>query len=424
VSLLFETFEILPSVSLHLRQTTKFKTNTVKIFISRNLDKDATCNAILPFLLRRGTAKHPTMTAIAKRLENLYGSIIGADVLKAGEQQVIEFSLEIPNEKFLTGKKRLFTSALSFLKEIISSPATENGAFREHYLKTEIETMRRFIEGMINDKATYASEQLIRHMCRDEPYSIYEYGDLQTLKSLEPRSLYQHYQNLLSSSPIDIYITGDLEPRKTLSIAKTIFSFERSGDYRLKETDTGPLPREVRRVREETELSQARLLLGLRTNIRYCDEASYPLILASAILGGFPHSKLFRIVREKASLAYSVHSYLIRPKGLLTIYAGVDPATAEEAQSLILRQIDELKEGNISDFEMESTKKSIIDDLQTISDSAAREINFAFVNKLNKSAETPQTAIERILSTTKEQITETARKIQLDTIYLLTCRKV
>ena len=154
---MFETFEILPSVCLYLLPTAKFKTNTVKIFISRNLDRDATHNAILPFLLRRGTAKHPTMSAIAKKLENLYGTLISADVLKVGEQQVIEFSLEVPNEKFLSGKKRIFTSALSFFKEIISSPATKNGSFREDYLKTEIETMRRFIEGMINDKATYAS---------------------------------------------------------------------------------------------------------------------------------------------------------------------------------------------------------------------------------------------------------------------------
>jgi predicted Zn-dependent peptidase len=420
---LFETFEILPSVTLHLRQTAKFKTNAVKLFISRNLDKDATHNAILPFLLRRGTAKHPTMTAIVKRLENLYGTIIGTEVLKIGEQHVIEFSLEVPNEKFLPVKANLFTSALSFLKEVICSPITEDSAFRKDYLKTEVETMRRFIEAMINDKATYATEQLIRHMCPDEPFSIYEYGDIETLKTLEVRSLYQHYNSVLASSPIDIYISGDIEPRRTLSAVKRIFSLERVGDYHLNETKTHPAVSEVRRVVEETELSQARLLLGLRTDVRYCDEAMYPLILATAILGGFPHSKLFRIVREKASLAYSVHSYLIRPKGVIIIYAGVDPATAQEAETLTLRQIDELKEGNISDFEMESTKKSIVDDLHAISDSASREINFAFVNKLNNCAETPQVAIEKILSTTKEQIVDTARNIHLDTIYLLTSKK-
>jgi len=424
VLLLFETFEILPSVTLHLRQTAKFKTNTVKVFISRNLDSDATQNAILPFLLRRGTTKHRTMSAIVKRLENLYGTLIGTEVLKAGEQQVIEFSLEVPNEKFLPVKVNLFTSALSFLKEIITSPVTDNGSFREDYLKTEVETMRRFIEGMINDKAAYATEQLFRHMCHDEPFSIYEYGDVATLKTLDAHSLYQHYQNFLASSPIDIYVSGDISPSRTLRSVKRIFSLDRSGHYHLKGSQMHPAPVQVRRVVEETELSQARLLLGLRTNIAYCDEASYPLVLATAILGGFPHSKLFRIVREKALLAYSVHSYLIRPKGVMTIYAGVDPAKAQEAETLILRQIDELKEGNISNFELESTKKSIVDDLHAISDSASREINFAFVNKLNHCAETPQTVIEKILSTTKEQITETARKIQLDTIYLLTSKKV
>ncbi|MFH1422632.1 MAG: pitrilysin family protein [Planctomycetota bacterium] len=416
---MFETFNISPLLTLHVRPITKFKTRTVKIFITRNLDNNATRAAILPFLLRRGTAKHPTTTSIAKKLENMYGTGLGTDVLKIGEWQVMEFSLEVASERFIPGKKRLFPSALSFLQELIFCPVTKNGVFRSNYLKTEVENMRRFIEGMINDKATYATEQLIKHMCGNEAFSIYEYGDLESLKLLEPESLYQYYRGIMDSNPIDVYVTGDLNPEDALGRIKKIFSFERKGGYSIKKTQLAPFPKTVKRFHERIDISQARLLIGFRTDISHNDDAVYPLILASSVFGGFPHSKLFRVVREEASLAYAVHSYLIRAKGIIIVYAGVYPAKAQEAETLIMQQFEEMKSGNISDFEIESTKKNIVDDLRAISDNASREINFAFVSKLNGSKDTPEIAIEKILSVTKNQIAEASRRMFLDTVYLL-----
>ena len=46
----------------------------------------------------------------------------------------------------------------------------------------------------------------------------------------------------------------------------------------------------------------------------------------NGIFGGFPHSKLFINVREKASLAYYAASRLESHKGLLMVMSGIENA--------------------------------------------------------------------------------------------------
>ena len=52
------------------------------------------------------------------------------------------------------------------------------------------------------------------------------------------------------------------------------------------------------------------------------------------VLGGFPHSKLFRNVREKSGLCYDASSSIERFKGLLVIFAGIDAANFEETAQM------------------------------------------------------------------------------------------
>ena len=46
-----------------------------------------------PFVLGRGCRTYPTLRDIARRLEELYGAIFSADVVKIGERQLIELGL-------------------------------------------------------------------------------------------------------------------------------------------------------------------------------------------------------------------------------------------------------------------------------------------------------------------------------------------
>ena len=84
-------------------------------------------------------------------------------------------------------------------------------------------------------------------------------------------------------------------------------------------------------VREERDLEQAHLLLGLPA-FSYLDDDFYALQVLSAMLGGGMSSRLFQEVRENRGLAYSVFSFASSyvDTGLLGIYAGTgEKETAE-----------------------------------------------------------------------------------------------
>jgi len=94
-------------------------------------------------------------------------------------------------------------------------------------------------------------------------------------------------------------------------------------------------------LREERDLEQAHLLLGLPA-FSYFDDDFYALQVLSTMLGGGMSSRLFQEIRENRGLAYSIFSFAscYRDTGLLGIYAGTGE---QETRELIPVVCDELQ---------------------------------------------------------------------------------
>lgn len=415
----FQTHSLMPNFRVHIRPTTQFKTTTVRIYLTRNVDRNTTRAALLPYILRRGTRSHPTMTRISRHLESLYGTAVGTDVSKAGEWQVLSFVADAPNERYLPTRTPILERVLEFLHELIFQPAG-NGGFVKSFVESEKENLRKFILSLPEKRPSYALERLIETMCEREPFGRYEYGRAGDLKSITPANLFSFYRSMLRRAVFDVYILGDVEPEQVLRSTGRIFKGPRASRSRLSAPVIKAAARRPRVVEEHVDAAQCHLLMGYRCNAGFGQKVSQALAMAAAVLGGFPHSKLFRVVREKESLAYSVHSHFIRSKGIMVVYAGVEPGTESKARKLIEKQVREIKAGRISSFELDSTKASILDDIASITDSPAKEIHFHFVHLLHGSHATPDEITRRIASMTKKEITTAAKKLKLDTVFTLT----
>lgn len=93
------------NVNLHLVKSDKFKTDLVGVYIKRPLNQEeAAKNALLTRVIERATKTYPTAKELAVKLEELYGAVIAADVVKYGEKQVLQFKVQLPNEKLLQEK--------------------------------------------------------------------------------------------------------------------------------------------------------------------------------------------------------------------------------------------------------------------------------------------------------------------------------
>ena len=418
------TSELGNGIKLHVRPTEKFKAVVVNLLIHQNLTpENATRTALLPMVLRRGCRSLPTALDLTRKLDGLYGAEIRTDILKKGERQLVSFVLEIINERFLPSWEGILGQGLEVLACVVSDPVVQDGGFRPDYAEQEKVNLRRLIEGLINDKRQYAVARCIQEMCRDENFGIYKYGRVEDIEGLEPVGLYEYYRRLLRENPIDLFVVGDVDPAEIRSLAEKAFGFSRSGGLKV---EVGPVEHpvsEVRRVVERQDVTQGKLTLGLRTNTPRRSRDFYPLAVANGVLGGYAHSKLFQNVREKASLAYYAYSNLEVTKGLMIIGSGIEFANYERALKIILEQIDDLKAGKITDYELDSTKKAMVKDIRVAADNPAQEISLHLDGLINDRVESVEEKIAAIQKVTPDDVVRAAGQIRLDTVYFLRDRE-
>ena len=164
---------------------------------------------------------------------------------------------------------------------------------------------------------------------------------------------------------------------------------------------------------------QGKLNMGCRTGATIRDDDYISLLMYNGILGGFPHSKLFMNVREKASLAYYASSRLESHKGILTIQSGIEIANYRKALDIIQEQLEAMRKGNISERELSQTRATLSNQLRERQDRPYELIDFAYHSILSGRDWTIDRLHKGIGEVTKEDVRRVAEQVQLDTIYFL-----
>jgi predicted Zn-dependent peptidase len=410
----------LNQMNLHVLSTPKFKTTTIVFQLEQELNEDlVTKTALIPFVLKRGCEKYPTTQALRRYMDQLFGAVFLTDVGKKGEKQIIQVYLEIANEKYLSDKSPLLQKGIEFLGDVIARPLLEGNGFSKQYVKSEADLLKKKIESLVDDKIRYANQRVTEEMCKNEPYRLLAYGQIEDFAKITSEELYTYYQKLLNENPIDIYIVGDVSVEEVKSEVEKQFNFQRTS---VKELPFAPT--EAKHVQEELiidrmEIGQGKLNIGCRTHLTLEDEDYEKLLVYNGVLGGFPHSKLFVNVREKASLAYYAVSRLESHKGILMLMSGIEIQNFDKAVEIMKEQLNLMKKGDISDKELSQTKAMLINQLNETLDNARTMIDFSYNSRLSGRSTSLEEMIAKINAVTIEDITGIAKKIEIDTIYFL-----
>ncbi|MEF3352479.1 pitrilysin family protein [Paenibacillus sp. GYB006] len=411
-------------IRIHVLPTKRFKTFAISLYVGAPLKEDTvTSTALIPFVLRRGTSSYPETIQFREQLEELYGAGFGFDVYKRGDHQIIQFRMDTINDSFVQSSDKLLDRSFAFLGEVVTSPAKENGHFRSSYVQQERDTVRKRLESIVNDKIRYAGERCIEEMCKGEPYRLHPLGERKDLPGIEPEGLYKSYEQWLQDAGMDLYVVGDTTLEEVEKLVEKYFHLNRNSSFEYKTEVSSRQHREVQTVVEKLNVNQGKLNMGLRTSITYGDDQYASALMYNGILGGYPHSKLFVNVREKHSLAYYASSRYDGHKGIATIQSGIEIPNYEQAVEIITNQLSDLKEGKISDLEMNQTKAMIRNLLKEIGDSAFEMISYDFNRQLSGKERTTMELLTQIESLTKEDVQKAAETFQLDTIYFLRDQK-
>ena len=411
--------EIGKNVKLTLIPESKFKTNLISVYIQRKLDRnEVTKNALLPGILKSGCNKYKTLGQLTDREEELYGSYLHAGASKRGESQVLGFSILSVNEKYLDEK--ILGQCIEFLNEIINNPLVIDGGFNEEYLNIEKEILKDSIMSIINDKGNYAMKRTNEIMFEGEPYSINGKGYIEDLDNIDRVSLYEHYKEVLKTSPIEIMIEGEFEETEVVELIKEKFQFDRGNIIDIPKEEYYKEVDKVKEVKETMDIAQGKLVMGYRCNVDYLDEEKYySLLLGSRILGGGADSKLFINVREKESLCYTIYSTIQKSKSTMMVCSGIEAQNYEKTVNLVKEQVQKLKDGDITESEISNAKIAFINSLNSLNDEIGRISDFYFSQSISKNKSDLDQIKNMINKSTKEDIVEAVKNIELDTIYFL-----
>ena len=418
-----KTINLGKGINLTLIPEEKFKSNLVSIYIQRILDRDeVTMNALLPSIIKSGSEKYPSAREMSYHQDDLYGVSIGADSSKRGESQVITFKIISTDEEYLD--EQIFKKVVKYLDEVVNHPLVIDGGLKEEYVAIEKENLKNRIESIINDKGRYAVERAREEMFKNEKYGISDLGYLEDIDKITAKGLYEHYVNIMKTSPIDIVVEGNFDEDEIVEIISNGFDFHRENIIEIPRADFIKKVDEIKVIKEEMDITQGKLVMGYRCNVDYKDEFKYySLFVGSNVLGGGPHSKLFVNVREKESLCYYIYSSLEKYKTSMFISSGIESENYDKTVELIGEQLKSLKEGKISDEELLNSKSAIISSLKTIKDSLGGSSDFYFSQSMGGTNTTVEKIIEMIEKVTVSDIVEAFKNIELDTIYFLSNNK-
>jgi predicted Zn-dependent peptidase len=420
----YKTQEIKKGIQAHVIETNKFKTNLFAMFLTVPLNREnITQNALIPAVLRRGTETLKSQEEISIELENMYGATLDCGVEKTGDNQVLKFYLETLNDNFLPNKENLSKKAIELLLDVIFNPLTENNHFKKEYVDSEKKTIKRLIDGRIDNKDMYAYTRCIEEMYKNEPYGLYKYGYIEDLENINEENLYTDYQNLLSIAKIDFFASGELQTDSVISIIEgnqNIQKLQEREDTHIVNTEDTEKKKEVQiqTIQDVKDVTQGKLVIGLDIDY-YKKNSRYAMCIYNVILGESATSKMFQNVREKAGLAYSARSTYVRQKNNIFIRAGIEIKNYSKALEIIKEQLEDMKNGKFSDEEIDNAKKYMTSGIKTVQDEQDSEITYYMGQELSKTLLTFEEYMDKINSVTREEILEIAKNIHINTIYFL-----
>jgi len=420
----YDIKEIKKGIKLHFINTNKFKTNLFAIFLSVPLEKETvTQNALIPAVLRMGTAKLKSQEAINIELENMYGANLDVGIEKIGDNQILKFYLETLNDNFLPNEEKISQKAIDLLLDIILNPLVEDNKFKKEYISSEKNTLKRIIEGKIDNKDMYAYTRCIEEMYKDQPFGLYKYGDVEDLEKINEENLYETYKKLIDEAKIDIFISGDFSNSDFVEKIKgnsKIKELKEREDKHIINTEETEKKEEVnsKEISESKDITQGKLVIGLDVNFNEKD-AKYPICLYNVILGESATSKMFQNVREKAGLAYSARSTYLRQKNNIFIRAGIEIENYKKALEIIKEQLEDMKKGEFTDEEIENAKKYMVSGIKTVQDEQDSEITYYLAQEISGKLVSFNEYIDKISNVKREQIEKIANKININTIYFL-----
>ena len=407
------------SYRIHTIKTDKFKNCSMEIMFRNKLEKkEITQNNMLVDILMYSSKKYPKKRDVAIELENLYSASMRGFSTRLGNSVMLSFVLDFLNPKYC--EEGYLNDVLEMPFEMLLNPnVNDNDEFDLRSFNIVRNRIKSDIEALKENATKYAFRRSLSNMDEDSPSSYYMVGYMDDLENITPSNLVDAYNNVLSNYVCDIYVVGNLDMDEVVSIIKKKFKNKTIKKDRRELYVDNSIRKKHIDVVETGKYEQDSFIMIYNLEDLSKRETDFVIHLYNIILGsGGLTSKLYRYLREENSLCYNVSSIYQKYDKLLMIYSGIDGKDKELCVKLVKKAMDEMKNGEFTDEELDNAIKTVISSIKMSEDTLGGIVNNYLFNDLD-GLPLYEERIREFKTITKDDIMNVAKKVKLNTIYLL-----
>ena len=406
---------------LSLIRTGKFKSGLLSVTTLLPITQKSAClGPLLLSVLRRGTEKYPSLPAINRRLDDLYGTGISIRPFYLGDRLALFCSAELLDEAYLPEPVDLLAGVGELIGQILFHPLLdENGLLCEALVESEKELQKEKIRSLKDAPRSYAYSRLLHFFHEGEPVGFPIFGTEEEVAAVTPRELTDFWHQFKESFCPVCFSVGSLPGERIRAVLEE--NLPRSGaslpSLYLREPPLSA--KTVRRVEEPMDISQGHLLLGFRAGTFAGMPGSTAVTVLTELLGGSSSSRLFRNIREAYGFCYSIGAYYRAERGMVMLHCSMRPDRRAFAEEKLLSELEAIRAGKFSDEELDIAKKSLRNVCRQMQDSPSSLEDFYRFRLLRGVDDTLAAQGTRIASITREDVIAAARALSLDTVYFL-----
>jgi len=410
---------------LHAVRTDRFKMSRLTFhFIMPKDARRSSMTKLMLSVMLRGSDKYPTVADINKRLDELYDTTVSLGGGSFGDKSVFTVSCKLIGDRFVFDgdKTDVLSESLELVSNVLTSPLCDSdGMLLDQYVESEKRIAVDTINSLINDQRAYAARECNRLMFAGTPYGIASSGDVETVNSFTAKELTENIDYFRKNTSVECYYIGSDSPKHVAELISKHFAHLSTFGADVSYTEHAFVSERTapQKFTQRMDVSQTRICMGYTCGTTLCDDDYFPMLVANEIFGGSSVSKLFLNVREKKSLCYYCNSAFKSVTGTISVDCGVAPQNADAAIEEIGRQLEAFQNGELTDDEIETARRSLASGFIQISDSAAATEAFMLRRLLAGVEQSPEDCIAALRAVTREQILCAIRKVKLDTMFVL-----
>ena len=403
--------------NLHVIKTNRFKTISYNINIRFDDEKDTErYMGMLSRLLIQTSSHFDSLRDINVFCASIYDPSYNIKILSSGAQDILTLSASFANEKYT--EIGMNEANFKFLTSFIFEPKIVDNGFDREVFEIQKEKLLEYYRTMKDRPQDYASGRLSEEM-KTRKYDVMRLNEfIQSIESLTAEDLYDFYKKIMKEGTLDIFVCGDVDPIEIKNIFSKLIKFKGSKkkiNHLIKQDSYN---KKEKIIIEPSLNTQSNLVIGCKLMDLTDFERKYVFVLYSWILGGGMNSLLTQTVREKNSLCYYIYAARQNLFETMKIYAGINGSDFEKTYDLVKKEMKNMEEGNFPLELLEGVKEIYYNSLIKIEDSQS-EVTGNYTSELFVDNDRIDERKKQMEKVTKEDVMNLAKKVHIDTVYLL-----